>query len=689
MSFVNSIFLFGAAAMAVPLMLHFVRQMKAKQIPFGSLMFLTATAEQVIKKRKLRDILLMLTRAAFVGLLAFVFARPFLESTEISFLAGDESSSTVILLDHSYSMAAGDAFENAKSTVLEKINAASGDDEIAVILFSDHMRQLTGFDTEPSIQASIISGISQSSFRATEFYEPLRAAEDILMEARNDDRRVVLVSDFQMNGWSGAFDNWNLPSGIAFETVNVGGSDVSNSYIDDFDISQRRVGSIGQEIALRIDSRVGWSSTATTQVEATLELSGQTISTQTVPAVDQSRVTFQHSLESSGVYQGSIRLPDDGLEIDNNYYFTTAVTAKPSVFAVDSRGRTQYSDAFFLRTAFDLGIDGPYNFDSGSRSALTNALSPDNKVLFLANQSQLTANEKSRILRWVEAGGHLVFSQGAAVAPGSISSTLHDFGIGTSDAIVNSASEFGERSIIGDIESRHPVFRELAKETGGVILRPQFRRYLRVTPDSSAAVLASFDNGDPFLIERKHGRGSIIVHTSTINNAWTDFPVDELYVPFLYQLVGYAIDAASPRVVFQVGDVVSLPGGLGSTWEVQTPGDDIFQVETDGIDENGVFSPGLYRQTELPGHYLAINGSERFHFSVNVDPSESILRARDEAEAYAAVASPFVEQDSQIAGLTTSGDERQSLWQYILAIVLIVLMIETVVANRRVKKDSI
>ena len=101
MSFINTFFLFAISAALLPVLFHFVRKMKAKKVPFGSLMFLKATPKELIKKRRLRDLLLMALRAAIFGLLAFAFARPFIPKDRIPFLAQRQDQSVVILIDRS------------------------------------------------------------------------------------------------------------------------------------------------------------------------------------------------------------------------------------------------------------------------------------------------------------------------------------------------------------------------------------------------------------------------------------------------------------------------------------------------------------------------------------------------------------------------------------------------------------
>ena len=114
MSFITPIFLVGAAAAALPVIFHFVRKMRAKKVPFGSLMFLQATPKEVVKRRRLRDVLLMALRVAMLLLLAFAFARPFIPQEQIPFIAQRENRSVVFLLDGSLSMQVAGRFDRAR-----------------------------------------------------------------------------------------------------------------------------------------------------------------------------------------------------------------------------------------------------------------------------------------------------------------------------------------------------------------------------------------------------------------------------------------------------------------------------------------------------------------------------------------------------------------------------------------------
>ena len=97
MSFITPLFLAAGLTALVPVLLHLVRRLRAREVPFSTHMFLEATPIQRVRRRQLQDILLMLLRAAALVLLALLFARPFIPPEELPFLLETERESVAIL----------------------------------------------------------------------------------------------------------------------------------------------------------------------------------------------------------------------------------------------------------------------------------------------------------------------------------------------------------------------------------------------------------------------------------------------------------------------------------------------------------------------------------------------------------------------------------------------------------------
>ena len=66
MSFLNPFFLFGALALAVPVLIHLVRREKSEVVQFSSLMFLLKVPKRSVRQQKLKNLLLMLLRLLIV-----------------------------------------------------------------------------------------------------------------------------------------------------------------------------------------------------------------------------------------------------------------------------------------------------------------------------------------------------------------------------------------------------------------------------------------------------------------------------------------------------------------------------------------------------------------------------------------------------------------------------------------------
>jgi len=678
MSFINPLFLFAVSAAVLPVLYHLVRRMRAKKVMFSSLMFLKATPRELVKRRRFRDVLLMAVRAAMFALLALAFARPFLPDNLLPFVAAEEAQSVVVLLDRSYSMQVGDRFEEAKAEILRRLDDAGRGDEFAVVAFSDVVQQLTPLGDDLALHRNVLGTSLQADFRPTDVYKSLRQAEEILAEAHNERRTIVLVSDFQANGWSGAFDNWKLDPTITFETVPVGDGEVANASIDAFNLTRKRT---GDRTAIRYDTRVQTRGRRDGDRNvARLTVAGAVVGEQAVPPVDAGQVTFQQEALRPGVYQGEITLDDDALAVDNRYYFTYTVADRSALLVVDEAPGNTRRDAFFLGNMFDLGEDALYRFSTGGRGRLTAGELKNYQVVFLTNVSTLNGPQVGTLRQFVEEGGSLVVSFGENVDLASFSQVLQDFGIGRVTGPVNPRTVQGQDAIIGEVDLRHPIFTLFAAAGSGGIFRPIFRRYARVVPDSGAVVLGRYDTKDPFLLERRRGQGTVLVYTSTFNTAWTDFPVNELYVPFVYQLVRYGLREASARTQFTVGEVVSLPGRPGEEWEVRTPDDGLFKVPV----EAG--ATGYFRETVRPGHYTAQRGREQFYFSVNVDARESDLQPRDVEEAYAAVVpptDPLTADPAMASALALDEAERdQKFWRVLILLLVALFAFETYYANR-------
>src|SRR5688572_13850489 len=133
MTFLNPAILWALAAVSIPVIIHIFNLKRTKKIEFSTLMFLKEIQQSKYKKIKLKQLLILLCRIAFIILLVMMFAKPFTKG----FLGttGEKArSSVLIILDDSFSMqsreTSGNTFENAKAKVMETLNILDPNDEV-------------------------------------------------------------------------------------------------------------------------------------------------------------------------------------------------------------------------------------------------------------------------------------------------------------------------------------------------------------------------------------------------------------------------------------------------------------------------------------------------------------------------------------------------------------------------------
>lgn len=662
MSFLTPLFLAAAGAALLPVLLHLVRRMKAKEVPFSSLMFLQATPMERIRRRKLRDILLLVLRMAMIVLLATAFARPYLVHENLPFVPQRTNESMVILVDQSMSMQAGDTFNRVLEALTQLIAEANPDDELALVGFSDRATQLAPLTRDHDrIRASI--GALALTNQATDYHPAFQLAENILEDARHSARRVALISDLQQRGFTPSMVEYALPEGVVFMPIQVGSGEIENRYFDDFARTERRR---GDQTVTRLDARHHALSADET---IRLMIEGQEVDSKPATAEGLGPVSFQHIAPRAGLYQGHLALDSDPLESDNRYYFTYAVKAQPSILAISAD-----DDAFFLRSAFELAEQSLFDFSRGVRIAGATLLSHD--VVFVANPIGLSQPQAAALRTFAEAGGSVVLSFGKELARTGAGIDL--LGAGAITEVVQTRGAF-----IGKIDTQHSIFATLASSSA--LIRPKIRSYVRIAPEPGTTVIGQYDNGDPFLMERRAGQGTILIYTSSFGTSWSDLALHELFVPLLYQITTYATTLGDRPQQFTVGEPVSLSGAPEDTWDVMTPDGSVYKVD---IDSSGI---GYFRETAQPGHYAAALRNDSYAFSVNVDPTESILTTRGVEETYAAIAggrSDIAETPQEAVISSEKAEQERSLWRLAVLAVLGLFVLETFLAHRNRKTNQ-
>src|SRR4030095_1132947 len=267
-------------------------------------------------------------------------------------------------------------------------------------------------------------------------------------------------------------------------------------------------------------------------------------------------VEFAAAPLPAGTTRGVVPSADDALSRDNAFYFAISRGQALSVLVIDGREGGAPRSLYVERA---LGIGDQPNFRVTTKrlgSVSTSDLAGRSLILF--NDSDLPGGELGRrLVEYVQNGGGLLVTLGDRSAPRDRPAYASELLPTTGDVPIDRTADRG--GTLGYIDRSHPIFELFSAPRSGDFTTPRFFRYLSSTPSPGDEQLARFDDGHVALVERKVGRGRVLVWASSFDGIWNDLPLQPVFLPVAHQMAKYAAAYADERPWSVVGQVANLP----------------------------------------------------------------------------------------------------------------------------------
>ena len=265
---------------------------------------------------------------------------------------------------------------------------------------------------------------------------------------------------------------------------------------------------------------------------------------------------------------GHIHVDDPNLQLDNVHYFHLPRIGASRILVVDGDPgvTTVTSEVYFLERA--LSPWGKGNRNTGILPDVVgsfgiSSLNPEeHRVVFLANVSDPSVMA-GRLIDFVRNGGGLVISVGSNVSRDQYNAAFADL-LPTSLRKIEALTLLGEQGVPTKLPDTSitlfsPFLRGGLREFTNVRWKTIFR-VERYEESEQVRTLLALENGYPLLIERKVGKGKVLLLTSTMDHQWGNFPLRAVYMPLIQRMAGYLGGASTSglRVSGEVGEPVSV-----------------------------------------------------------------------------------------------------------------------------------
>ena len=675
MGFLTPLFLLGGLLVALPVILHLTRR-RREPVAFPSFLLLRMTSAAARwKRRRFRNLPLLILRCLALLLLASAFAQPIVEGGGLA-TSARAPLDLAVLVDRSLSMGVPGRMADAVTAAGEELGRLGRGDRGVVLAFDDRAATLTELTGDVSVLAEAVSSLAAGA-GGTRFASALGLAGRLLPAAPGRRREVALISDLQQNGFEEGRPRSSLPPGVGIRVHRVGGAAPANAWISGVRAAPEGPEQITIVAELRFAPAPGASER---RVEAELLLSGRVLGRETVNLAGNrtAAVRFAPILRPSDPVAAEVRLPGDALPGDDGFRFV--IHPETSIRLADLGGETA---SVHVREALAVGLTPAFLPSPGparGETAVARALS-GSRVALVRDPGRLDAGAAHALRGFVASGGGLVMAMG----PRRISTAA---AAGLEALLPGLPAEFVDRDPpgrLGDFAARHPVFRPFGPEGSSPLGGTVFFRYRALSSRSpDAETIARFDDGSPALLAVGRGEGRVLLFTSSLDAEWTDLPRRPAFVPFLHRLIEVAAGYEEIPIAYRVGDSVDPAAAFRLSPRTGAGAGEVLVEAPSGA--RTLFDRASAVHLAEAGFFRARHpGSALFReIAVNPPLAESDLHPLDAEEVRIGVAAPEARSEAGAESADNPQAFGRPVWWILLGGLALLLAAEAWAANRKV-----
>jgi hypothetical protein len=659
MGFLSPWFLLGLAAIGLPIYVHLLRRHVTTPLPFSSLMFFERGTQSSTRHRRLRYLLLFSLRAALLLLLVLAFANPFIRRAS----AGVNDKLLLVVVDDSFSMKAGSRFADAKQAALQVLASRPRSQRGEVMALGGRLAVLTQPVQDAGALRSAVESIQPTDSRANmgELAHGVRA----LVETVRTPVELHLFSDMQKTGMPANFADMELPANVSVVLHPVETAATPNWTVESIH-APAQLADPKDPKKSRVQAVIAGYGTPAASRTVSLVVNGKTIATRKVevPANGRATVEFQPLDVPYGLNRCAIRIDSaDRFPADDISVFAVKRSDPERVLFVHPSSDAR--SAVYFNAALGAAAQAAFTLQSIDSEKSADIDPSKYAFVVLSDAMALPSIFENALLRYVHGGGSVLIATGTSAAHharipiyGGYSSDPHFY---TRDGYAT----------VGQTDLTHAVMNEAGWADVKVY-------YAAGVDAAQARVIVRLNDSTPLLLEKQIGEGHVLLFTSGLDNLTNDFPLRPAFVPFVDRTARY----------LSGNDSNDSSRGVDSFVPLRTTAAGNSSAGVEILDPDGRRALSLAEAAAAQSFQLTRAGFYHIRFAngkdaviaVNPDRRESNLEPIPEDLLQLWGKSPAATPVS--AGYVAERNTAHSIWWYVMLLVLVAAVAESIVASR-------
>ena len=563
----------GLLGVAVPIIIHLLYRKHRRQTDWAAMELLRKALVTRSGQVKIEDLLILVLRCLALALLALALMRITLDSNSA---IGEKRIGMVVAIDASYSMNHGE-FSRFKSAVAKaeeilKQTAKEGDPVSIVLMSSRPEILLRSARYDPVQVETILKALNSAGPNSLNLETNIELLDELVAELKTPAKEVFLITDSQEMDWAelppaalNSLENLQENANVFVIPAVTEGED--NLAIESLNYTWGSLRKSGEARFTALVRNTGRSSDESATLEFFIDdTRTKRVAVGSLAAGESRPIEFTTQFDKAGNVRLRAELVNnDGLADDNVRYAVAQI--RPGIRVLLLEGDIENvvgnrSGGYYAKVALS-----PQDSDE-EEGVIVNEIDPadfaleklkDYDVVVMNNVLTVSPSSAKRLKRFVSEGGGLIVFAGDRVEASDYNQSLGAAGEGILPAELGevSSSETEEGWTMEAAKSDHLLARLTARYPEKLLDAIRITKQFEATPTENSEVLITSQSGNPVLLSRSTGSGTVLLFTTSASKRWNNLPREPLYAILLQQAVTM-LTSNPDRLQLTVGNDASL-----------------------------------------------------------------------------------------------------------------------------------
>ncbi|GAB4378010.1 MAG: BatA and WFA domain-containing protein [Salibacteraceae bacterium] len=651
--------IWALSLLVIPVIIHLFHFKRYVRFQFSDVSLLNEIKNRSRTQNRLKHLLILLCRMAFIAFLVLAFAQPRIAPQSSAI---DRSPEAVALfVDNSYSMTAR---SNTTTLLNEAIQKAY---EVVMAYPADTRFQLITCEMDAKGQyllnrEDIISELDKiepvpytaKAMSVAAFHRELLEREELKNGV------LYMISDFNqvLDSADGSAPKLNKVRAIPVRPVVAENIGVDSVWFDSPILQP--LGTYALHIRI-----TNYGSNAATNIPVEVRIGNQLVGAAVIDMVANSSTdtAMELTLPREQFVTGRVSLADEYLQFDNNYYFSSRIKETVRIIEISPQPTPAFATLF--------GGDG-FSYEHMPPGQIQQNKVMASGFLIVSRLADWNAGIRALVKEFAKSGKNVLISFGPEYLP------AYDSGFeemaGWRPVVADTGKFTG-----ADLQSAHHLFRNVFEDLPKNLNYPVSRLRWRISKGLYEHII-SFADGSPLLLGSRVGSGQIYAITQPLDNKYGNFQRHALFVP---AVVNMALSSGQvyPLAYRTDARYVAFGQNLDAEQTVLYHKESGYRFKP-AKSQNGMITAGMVTKA---GHYqLLVDDTLTGWLSFNHPRGESSMEIpeRSKLASSLSVLSGDVEildqeDNARIAAAIQRADLGQELWHIALIIALAFFILES------------